>query len=274
MVWTPPDKFHNLLIRALDNGAERRTAQSTYWNIAGRCTAPVLRTIETGNCKGESQFSPDKEHRLWLDVHVACRKCENCLKARSRLWAARARSECKCAKRTWFATYTVAPEHRTRFLILAGKKIKEPIFICDTPEKFRAVYDELGKEFTKYLKRIRKASGVRLRYILIGEAHKDGFPHLHALIHETDEPIRKRMLEGHWPFGFTKIKLTDGNSSYYVTKYLAKSLMARVRASLNYGRQSIAFEDAIAYAERRETTTPRQIWPDWQGLTKEKENGE
>lgn len=236
MVWTPPDKFQPLLVRAIENGAERRTIQSTYWNISGSCLNPVLRNVETGNCKGESQFSPDQPYRRWLDLHVRCRKCSNCLKARSRLWANRARSEVKISTRTWFCTYTVAPEYRVKFRILAGRKIGEVIHDCDTPEKFRAVYDELGKEYTKYLKRVRKNSGAHLRFMLVGEAHKDGFPHLHALIHEQDEPVRKRMLEGQWPFGFTTIKLCDGNSSYYVTKYLAKSLMARVRASLHYGR--------------------------------------
>lgn len=81
-----------------------------------------------------------------------------------------------------------------------------------------------------------KKSGGRLRFLLVYEAHKDGFPHLHALIHEQGEVVTKRELQKQWPYGFTTVKVCDVATSHYVTKYLTKSVRARVRASQRYGQ--------------------------------------
>jgi len=167
---------------------------------------------------------------LYVDVLVPCRRCETCLNNRRRMWTARALIEHRRALRTWFCTYTLAPEHRFRVCLLAKKKYGS--------EDYLSCYKIISQMFTKYLKRVRKVSGSRFRYLLVAEQHKDGFPHLHALIHEIGSPISKRTFQGHWPYGFTNVKLVDRSDTKgaaYVCKYLAKSLLARVRASLRYG---------------------------------------
>ena len=59
-------------------------------------------------------------------------------------------------------------------------------------EQFRLIHNEIGKEFTLYFKKLRKAAkNTRLRYLLVAEAHKDGFPHYHAFLHEHGEPVGK-----------------------------------------------------------------------------------
>jgi len=102
---------------------------------------------------------------------------------------------------------------------------------------FKARADELGKEVTKWLKRVR-STGARFTYLMVVEAHKSGLPHVHLLIHDQ-AATTYRALTAAWRLGFAHAKLVEGVSGpRYVTKYLVKSMMARVRSSLNYGRSN------------------------------------
>lgn len=230
-----------LRARAFHEGAWITAANSLYWDIAGKCEKPVVRTLEAR--PGPSIYaglkSSEKGAGQFIDLRVPCRKCGKCLSFRSWLWRNRAAIETLQAKRTWFCTYTIRPDDRFRF------KLKARLTTDMTEvEATRAVCSAIGKEFTKYLKRIRtnaqraNKTKTRIRFLLVYEAHKDGYPHLHALIHEVEGSITKALIQGEWPFGFTNVKLCDENSSRYVTKYLAKSMLARVRASLHYGSRS------------------------------------
>jgi hypothetical protein len=147
-------------------------------------------------------------------------------------------------------------------------------------ERFAQRHYECSKELTLWLKRVRATAavdhrqsarlaesctvsrggrckchpiqefGAPLRYLLVAEAHKTGLPHYHLLIHEYSEsrPIRARHLKEQWRLGFSSVKLVaqdEGNRrGGYVTKYLAKSAIARVRASVGYGH-SIAGNETI-----------------------------
>src|SRR5574337_324618 len=105
-----------------------------------------------------------------------------------------------------------------------------------TPERMKK---ENGREFTLYFKRLRKNTGVKLRYLLVAESHKSGLPHYHALIHEVSAlgSVKKAELEGTWPWGYTQFRLVETTRiAGYVTKYIAKSIDARIRASINYGK--------------------------------------
>jgi len=181
--------------------------------------------------KRPAEYSQAREAsnlKLFITMDTCSRKCHNCLKRRSRLWAARAFNEVRMSSRTWFVTFTVNPEHRVRAKILAQRKYGD--------ESFSSVAKIISSWYTLFMKRVRKNSGAKLRYLMAIEEHKDGFPHLHALVHEMGVPLTKRELQAEWPYGFTNCKLTDPAASRYVTKYLAKSQMARVRASLKYGQ--------------------------------------
>lgn len=119
----------------------------------------------------------------------------------------------------------------------------------------------IGEEVTRWLKRVRKRcceewqaqglelSGGEIRYFLVVERHVSGEPHWHVLLHETSElkPIRNDWLckpprdkpapqtDARWHLGFSNFKLIGLERATYPTKYLTKSLLARVRASLRYG---------------------------------------
>lgn len=103
----------------------------------------------------------------------------------------------------------------------------------------------IGPEITRYLKRVRKESKSSFRYLLVMEAHKSGLPHYHMLLHEKPfgGEIPKRILKYQWHLGHTDFKLVDDaqHKAEYMCKYLAKSLLARVRASKGYGIQANYF---------------------------------
>lgn len=132
--------------------------------------------------------------------------------------------EMKSSFRTWMGTFTINPHHRFMFSVRAGSR------------DYHASHREISKEITKYLKRLRKA-GFKFRYVVVAEAHKDGYPHLHMLLHEVSAPIPKSRLQAEWPYGFTTFKLVkDRAATFYVAKYLAKDARTRIRASLRYGQ--------------------------------------
>jgi hypothetical protein len=126
-----------------------------------------------------------------------------------------------------------------RKLLTGGWQLDE----VGKPELFRATCGEVVPELQRWLKRIRKNSGARLRYIIIAEAHKSGLPHWHLLLHENSGSVRKRTLEGAWRHGLSHFRLVDNSDTktpYYVTKYLTKSVtMPRMLASTDYGRTPV-----------------------------------
>ena len=222
-------QWQSLQTRALDAGAWVNSSISIFWDVSGKCVRPITRTLHA--IPGDGKFTERVQEysgSRYIDLHVACRKCPRCLRARSWLWNQRARREILLSSRTWFCTYTIRPDARVWFKCKAHSN------------DFEEIAAEIGKEFTKYLKRVRKQAfkktGGRLRFMLVYEAHKDGFPHVHALRHEQGQPVTKRELQEQWPYGFSTIKVADVNTSHYVTKYLTKSVRARVRASQRYGQ--------------------------------------
>lgn len=174
-------------------------------------------------------------------MEVPCRKCPRCLRARAALWRARAKSEVELASRTWFCTWTLSPDARYRTLSQARAALSAQSLdydVIEPAEQFRYWLREIGKEFTLGLKRLRKNTGATVRYCIIAECHKDGAPHFHGLVHEVDKlrPVTHKALDRDlWRLGFTRYKLADAGTVGYVTKYLTKSSLARVRASGGYG---------------------------------------
>jgi hypothetical protein len=144
----------------------------------------------------------------------------------------------------------------------------------DDASRFVHRHKECAKELTLWLKRLRAAAAedhrqsartaelceakrgakcschpisefrVPLSYLLVAEAHKSGLPHYHLLVHEHDEskPVRARHLKETWRLGFSDVKLVaqgeESRRAAYAAKYLTKSALARVRASVGYGTKS------------------------------------
>lgn len=176
-------------------------------------------------------------------IKVRCRKCENCLNHRRRQWTAKAILETKVSRRTWFVTLTYDPNHRFIAKAKAEKLCRtrraEGFDMLTPNERFRAIERQTSADVTRWLKRLRKNTSAKVRYLLVSEAHKDGFPHYHLLVHETDNvSVSKRDIQGSWQAGFSGAKLVDthdAKATGYVCKYLSKSASTRVRASQRYG---------------------------------------
>lgn len=184
-------------------------------------------------------IEPDAKTGIFLDVR--CRKCEACLRHRGRLWTARAITETTMSTRTWFGTLTLSPDRQTwaRYAALSrlsARGVASPT----TDEIFAYSVAVIGEEITKFLKRVRKTAP--LRYLLVTEAHRSGLPHFHALIHEYQGNVTKRVLDKQWNYGFSQWRLLDNDNPQacgYACKYLAKSALTRVRASARYGQGHI-----------------------------------
>lgn len=127
--------------------------------------------------------------------------------------------------------------------------------------KSRLLAKEAAIELTKFLKRLREAASVPLRYLAVTEYHMSaktspemrGRPHLHLLIHElAGQPVRKSAIVASWTLGHLQAKLVDGNkAALYIAKYLSKETDVRIRASQNYGRnESETVNDDLSHSVR------------------------
>lgn len=244
------------------------------WNISGNCTDPAevkiggrkarnIREALGEDWKSISRMSPSTAQRYamrnldvksreeaapWssLELLVRCRRCDKCRYFRMRLWRFRARAEIAASSRTWFGTLTLRPTEQALALLRAQSKAARGGVVWEEltdAERFSRRVNAISPEITKYLKRVRKQSGAKIRYCLVAEEHKTGLPHFHLLVHEIgDTPVRHEVLKGQWGLGFSNFKLADPTAANYVTKYLTKATRAQIRASLAYGNTASAIE--------------------------------
>lgn len=241
--------------RALVSGAKVVGVRSLLWDLSRGCENPVGRTYETSVDRWfyRDRHVPNVLYQ-WVDglrggmpagpgfyrveLLMKCRKCQRCIKARARMWSMRARQEIKSHERTWLLTLTLSGESRTNFLYAERLRKQRRGWLhqdFDEARDYRLIAGKMLKELTLMWKRLRK-QGHRFRYLAVVEYHKDGFPHVHALVHCADT-MTYRAVTGEWPHGFSHAKLADGDAAAYVTKYVTKDL-TRLRASLKYGRRS------------------------------------
>ncbi len=237
--------------------------------FSGNCSAPVLVSM-TGRSeavRGKFVEIPRSGVSYHLDMDVRCRQCENCLKKRAAHWRLRARAEYGASARSWLITLTVKPERR--FLALAEARAncgwrKRPMGERPTADydsmsedaQFGQLHSVYGAEITRWLKRVRKNSAAEIRFLCVAEAHEDGHPHYHVLLHEMrkQQPVRKTVIQDAWTWGFSNAKLvTDAPGAVYATKYLMKNSRARVRASSMYGYQPSTISDDIELSKGNES---------------------
>ena len=223
-------------------------------DFAGKCENPVFVELagrpetETRETRIDSGIKSGKptEVPLWLDVQARCRKCRPCLRARRALWASRAVAELRRAPRTWFVTLTCSPREHYEMLEHARKRAAQrgrDFDALSSHERFLMRAAIIGRNLTLFLKRLRKNTKGTMRCYWTIEPHKSGLPHLHGFIHDLslEYPIKEKAIKSAWPYGFTKVKLVEDSadasskSAWYVSKYLAKEMSTRVRASLHYG---------------------------------------
>lgn len=206
---------------------------AAVWKVdtARRCESPVYLEL-TGL---PSAVLADGSKPLLADVWVRCRRCGWCRRQRAREWAERVAWEMTRAPRSWLVTLTLRPEEQYRAAASYHARGRRP---ATAAQEFSDRCVEIGREITRWLKRVRKESGARLRYVLVAEPHKSGDPHFHAIVHEIEGSVKWRTLTSQWKLGHSQAKLCDKSvrTARYLTKYLSKSMLARVRASVRYGQ--------------------------------------
>lgn len=286
------EALERLALIGLANGARREGLRYVEWDISANCRNPVRvnrysRASEMARTIREDRYyvpatrvNPgywaNKPARIGMEVTLLtkCRRCPECLRERAAIWRYRALAECQLAPRTWFGTLTLRMEEHYRLDALARADVRNWHELTETA-RYALRMRQVGTELTKWLKRVRKNSGVPLRYLAVTEIHTGekrsrisrdvewqqhavtGYPHIHLLMHELpgEEPLLKKYLAGRWneassswetppswTLGFTKFKLLDHDhaekGAYYLCKYLSKAMDARVRASIDYGNVS------------------------------------
>ena len=236
---------------ALESGGRRISPTTVEWDVSNGCERPLLmeRVGRPAAKDGEKyvEVRPGTRHTLRLEMWVACRACARCLRRRRRMWTMRAAAEVSQAQRTWFVTLTIRPGQL--FLCEAIASKRDAGYASRTrDEQEQARFAVIVQEIQRFLKRIRKNSKAKLRYVLVQELHKNGNPHYHMLIHEVEGTLTKAVIQAAWGWGFSQVKLTDPGTAIYVCKYLSKGQGARVRASLGYGarRDSVCSQSTVS----------------------------
>lgn len=248
-VWAALARDKAERLSPMPNPHKTGTAFPHSWriNVAGNCQSPrtILRDGVKTTYKGHHLFGPKLERPTMTETIAPCRVCPACLRRRAAHWSLRAQTEWRQSVRTWFGTLTLSPESHLRTQLRwsadYGKANGVDFATLDTEASFLARHSVLSKEITDFVKRVRKNSEAELRFLCVTEAHKNGLPHYHMLVHEVGPaPVRKAVLEKAWFLGFSNWRLvTDARAASYVTKYLAKSSVARVRASIDYGNNGL-----------------------------------
>ena len=223
------------------------------WDISGRCERPASRMLHARDETKLMTKTLINPGSMSLLLHAPCRKCGPCLLVKRLQWQSRAQTELALSRRTWFATFTMSPEEHymswMRICVEQRKRNCGSLPDFDFLEAYALRCTDFGKLLTKYLKRLRKNNPtISLRYLLVSEAHKNGYPHFHALLHERSDPVTHRALTEEWPHGFSTFKLVENAAAgRYVTKYISKDASARVRASLHYGKSY----DGLRHSSRK-----------------------
>lgn len=228
------------------------------WDVNAYCDAPLYREISGVDYPKQMQAYKWRYAGKHLTVRMSglpCRKCVKCLRVRARRWRDRAETELASCAKTWMVTLTYDAMNYHRLLMesmLAKNRKGYPDTDFSTPEgEFQLMAWWGGMDVTKYLKRVRKQLPPRsLRYLLVTETGElRGRMHFHLLLHGSAD-LTYRVITSPWNHGFIHAKLADAKAPRYVTKYVAKSMLSRVRASVNYGSiSSDEWEDIAEVGE-------------------------
>lgn len=246
---------------------ERVSLHRFSTSFAGSCMNPIWfdaaspgerMPVQPVQVPGFAPETGDPHRRVCVnrvELAVRCRKCPACRKWRCHCWQGRMLDEMRYGARTWFCTYTLKEGVAHLLLLRAIQRYEQRGGIWEQAsphEKFRAHCREMGVEFQKYLKRLRR-EGLAFRYVRIFEPQGKGTPHIHALvIEESYKSTAWGPLNDEWAkaapddpalarfkgYGFAKIKLVEDErkAARYVTKYMFKDVaQTKVAASLQFG---------------------------------------
>jgi hypothetical protein len=152
--------------------------------------------------------------------NLPCGQCIGCRLKYSQEWAIRLMHENQMHEESCFLTLTMSPDYL---------ESRENPWSLDK------------KEFQRFMKRLRKKYGSKIRYFHCGEyGEKNNRPHYHAIIFGMDfedkelfqvrDEIRlytSETLAKLWPFGFVTIGEVTMESCAYVARYVTKKIKGK-----------------------------------------------
>ena len=164
---------------------------------------------------GSVKFVSRNKRGVEGTLELPCGQCVGCRLERSRQWAMRCLHESTLHDRNSFITLTYDEGN--------------------LPEGGTLVYSD----FQKFLKRLRKRSGVPIRFYVGGEyGEQYKRPHYHACIFGYDFPDRvyykktssgekiytSKFLESLWPFGLSSVGEVTFESAAYIARYCVQKV--------------------------------------------------
>lgn len=146
------------------------------------------------------------------NLRIPCGKCSECISKRSLEWATRARHEISCHLDNSFITLTY------------DNSSLPSIFV-------------VKNEFQKFMKRLRKATKLNIRYMVSHEYGSNTFrPHHHCILFGYNPPNQKLLkttskgekiftspeIEKLWTHGFHSVGTANERTAYYIASYSLK----------------------------------------------------
>lgn len=167
--------------------------------------------------KEDGKIVFDKPFAFARGFNLPCGQCIGCRLNYSRQWAIRCVHEAQMHENNCFITLTFNDEH---------------LMQRDNPASLDV------SEFQKFMKRLRKNTGCKVRFFHCGEyGDKNKRPHYHAVLFGYDFPDKilwsKRdgvqlytspLLQELWPYGFSTIGAVTFESAAYVARYVMKKI--------------------------------------------------
>lgn len=165
-------------------------------------------------------FKPENEmHEITSKIEVPCGQCLGCRLERSRQWAIRCMHEASLHADNCFITLTYNDDN--------------------LPEGSTLI----KSDFQKFIKRLRKNHGVKIRYFACGEYGSEfARPHYHACIFGYKFPDTKpfkKLHGGHflytseslaklWTKGYSSIGAVNFETAAYVARYVTKKINGKL----------------------------------------------
>ncbi|QXP08101.1 MAG: replication initiator protein [Arizlama microvirus] len=146
------------------------------------------------------------------NLKLPCGKCTECISKRSFEWATRARHEISCHKENSFITLTYNEENLPSI-------------------------NSIKTEFQKFIKRLRKHTKSKIRYMVSHEYGSQTFrPHHHVILFGYNPPNQKYLkqtkkgeqlftsqdVQKLWSLGFHSIGTANEKTAYYIANYSLK----------------------------------------------------
>lgn len=157
---------------------------------------------------------------VYESLVLSCGKCLNCRKKVAREWAVRAYHESLCHERSCFVTLTFRSECMPKDEALDKKTLQ------------------------RFIKRLRKNTGIKFRYFACGEYGENrGRPHYHGVLFGIDFDDKElvsykngnalytsKTLQKSWKYGFVTVGSVSYASCRYVASYVMKRCQTREEA--------------------------------------------